>query len=72
MNSHSKVQKWGNSLGIRIRKSIADQLELKENSEVDITIKDKTLVISPCKKKYTLSSLLEGVTPENLHGEIDF
>ncbi|MFC1692616.1 AbrB/MazE/SpoVT family DNA-binding domain-containing protein [Candidatus Latescibacterota bacterium] len=40
MNCHSKVQKWGNSLGIRIRRSIADQLDLKENTEVDITIQD--------------------------------
>ena len=72
MNCHSKVRKWGNSLGIRIRRSLADQLNLKENSDVDITIQDKTLVITPCRKRYTLTSLLEGITPENLHDEIDF
>ena len=72
MNSHSKVQKWGNSLGIRIRKSLADQLDLKENSEVDITIKNKTLVVVPCTKRYTLSSLLGDVKTEDLHSEIDF
>ena len=72
MNCHSKVQKWGNSLGIRIRRNLADQLDLKENTEVDITIQDKTLVIAPCRKQYRLSSLLESVKPEDLHGEIDF
>ena len=72
MNCHSKVQKWGNILGIRIRRSIADQLDLKENTEVDITIQDKTLVIAPCRKQYTLSSLIEDVKPEDLHGKMDF
>ena len=67
-----KVQKWGNSPGISIRWSIADQWDLKGNTEFDITIQDNKLVIDPCRKQYTLSALLEGVKPEDLHDEMDF
>ena len=72
MNCHGKVRKWENSLGIRIQKSIADQLNLSESTEIDITIQGDRLIVSPCKKPYSLSSLLEEVTPDTLHGETDF
>lgn len=37
----SKTKKWGNSLGIRIPKSIAEELGLKEEQEVVIEIERK-------------------------------
>ncbi|MDP2982415.1 MAG: AbrB/MazE/SpoVT family DNA-binding domain-containing protein [Candidatus Latescibacter sp.] len=69
---HLKIQKWGNSLGIRIRKTTSEQLNLKENTEVLISVEGNSLVLTPIQKKKTLKDMLDGVTPENLHPEIDF
>lgn len=68
----SKVPKWGGSLAVRIPKSLADQLKLNEDSEVNIRISGGDLVISPRDSAIpTLEELLAGVTAENLHGEWD-
>ncbi len=69
MDMSSKIQKWGNSLGIRIPKSVAEKLKLTENSEVEIEHKNGTIIIFPAKKQYSLDSLLKGITKENLHKE---
>lgn len=72
MHTHTRVHKWGNSLGIHIKKSVADQIDLQENTEVSITVQDNALVITPVPRKVTLESLLSGVTPENIHAVVDF
>ena len=63
-----QVQKWGNSLGIRIPKSVAVKVGLEEGSEVDLDVQDGCLVIKP--KSAALDELLAQVTPENLHKEV--
>lgn len=60
-----KIKKWGNSLAIRIPKKQADELGLKEDSEVSIEKKGNDLVIKPKKKK--LKEMLSRVTEENKH-----
>ena len=67
-----KIQKWGNSLGIRIPKNIIDKVNLSENAEVEIESKNGTIVIFPAKKEYSLDTLLEQITKSNLHSEEDF
>ena len=67
-----KIAKWGNSLGIRIPKQIADDTQLTEGDEIEIAAVDNQIVITPCKPKYTLDWLLEGMDEENLHGEVDW
>ena len=67
-----KVQKWGNSLGIRIQKSVALQLNLAENSEVSIEVDDDCIRVTPLHGRKTLASMLEGITAENIHAEVDF
>lgn len=64
----SQVQKWGNSLDIRIPKSLALKLGLKEGSKVNLDVVDGRLVVKPMST--TLEELLPKVTPENLHKEI--
>ena len=36
----TKVQKWGNSLGLRIPKSFAEQAGVEAGSEVDLSVED--------------------------------
>jgi antitoxin MazE len=64
------VAKWGNSLGLRLTKSIVEQLGVKEGSELDLVVENGRLVIQP--RRYSLEALMEEVTPENFHGEIDW
>ncbi len=70
----AKIQKWGNSLAIRIPKSFAVQTEIEQDSIIDLSVIDGKILVEPEKKKpkYKLEELLDGVTEENLHGEIDF
>ncbi len=70
MRTH--VQRWGNSLAVRIPKSFAAELQLDHDSEVDLALVDGQLAIVPViPATYTLDELLEGVTEATLHGEVD-
>jgi antitoxin MazE len=62
----AKIQKWGNSFGVRIPKTIMEQANLSENSEVEIQHKNGAIVILPIKKKLSLKNLLEKITEKNL------
>jgi antitoxin MazE len=67
------IQKWGNSLGIRIPSQIAERIAVSQGSEVDLVVgDDHTLIIIPKKKKATLEELLARCKPENRHDEVDF
>ncbi len=67
-----KIQKWGNSLGVRIPKTVIDKVNLSENSVVEIESKNGTIVIFPAKKEYSLDVLLEQITKSNLHTDEEF
>ena len=70
----AKVQKWGNSLALRLPKVLADEAEIQFDSPVEITVRDHTIVIEPVQRRrtYDLDQLLSEVTPENCHVETDF
>ncbi|WP_066384397.1 MULTISPECIES: AbrB/MazE/SpoVT family DNA-binding domain-containing protein [unclassified Anabaena] len=66
------VAKWGNSLAIRIPQHLAKEIHLTEGVEVEIAVIDGSLVIKPkTRKRYSLNELIDAITPENVHGEID-
>lgn len=67
-----RVQKWGNSLAVRIPRAFAAQIGLLVNSDVDIFLDHGTLVVRPAPRvNFDLSELLAGVTDKNLHTEVD-
>ena len=67
-----KINKWGNSLGLRIPKLIAAEVGLEENSLVNLTIVNGSIVISPERETpLELEAMLKQVTEENLHGEVN-
>ena len=69
----TRVQKWGNSLALRIPKSFADEVGIDKESPVDLCLEDGKLIVSPVTAPLpTLSELLAGVTDQNLHQEVDF
>jgi antitoxin MazE len=63
------IQKWGNSLGIRIPRNLAKDLHFNEGSNVEILLDEDRLVIVK-KEKITLKEKLNLISPENLHHEI--
>ena len=68
---HTKIQKWGNSLGLRIPRSFAAEARVEEGSTVDLSVKNGGLLVRPLRRrKYALSELLKNVTRRNLHGEV--
>jgi len=53
------LQKWGNSLGVRVPKGVADQLDLKSGTEVEFDTAGGVLTIRPKRRrKHTLAGLL--------------
>jgi antitoxin MazE len=71
MAMKAKIQKWGNSLGVRIPKALAQEVALETDSEVDLSSRDGAIIISPIRQKtLSLRQLLSGVTEANLHHEI--
>ncbi len=68
----TKIQKWGNSLALRIPKSFAEEVNLQKETAVEVSLADGKLIITPVfKPKLTLKQLLANVTEDNLHDEID-
>ncbi len=68
----TRVQKWGNSLALRIPKVFAAEAGLREDTPVEVTLRDGEIVIQPITRTpLTLEELLRGVTDQNLHGEWD-
>jgi len=65
-----KVQKWGNSIALRIPKSFANQTSIKLGSLVDLSIDGGKLIIQPVKQdEYDLKTLVSEVKETNLHRE---
>lgn len=66
----TKVMKWGNSHGIRLPKSILEEVLLKDGDRVDISVKKGAIVISIAKPRYEIKRLLSNITEKNQHAEI--
>jgi antitoxin MazE len=68
----TRVQKWGNSLALRIPKSFAAETGLRANDAVELSVVEGTLVVRPlAPQPLTLEELLRGITDDNVPGEWD-
>lgn len=66
----AKVQKWGNSLALRLPKVLADEFRLEQGSAVELRIVGSKLVIEPNRpSQYRLEDLLKRVSRRNIHPE---
>jgi len=64
----TRVQKWGNSLAVRIPKSFAEGLDLENNGPVEMSLEEGAIVIKPAKDRaWDLDSLLAEVSDDNVH-----
>lgn len=71
MNMH--IRKWGNSAAVRIPAATLDAAGLKPDDKVEVREENGRIVIERAKVgPVTLKALVEGITPDNLHGEMDW
>ena len=67
------IQKWGNSLAVRIPMATAQKVNVKEGTPVEVVARNGAIVVLPKKRpKYRLRDLLKYCKPQHLHGETDF
>ena len=66
-----KVQKWGNSLAIRIPKIYAKEINIDQGSAITINREDNKLILEPKQKEEKLNALLSKITKENIHDEVE-
>lgn len=65
------LNKWGNSVGLRMPNSILQELDIKPGHRVSIKVESGKAIIEPVRtKEQNLMALLDLITKENLHGEI--
>jgi len=68
----TKIQKWGNSLAVRIPKPFVKEAHLAYGTPVDLSVDAGKIIIDPhAEPEYRLDDLLKGVTKENIHAEVD-
>lgn len=68
----TRVQRWGNSLAVRIPKAFALEAGLSDNTRVTLSLVNGTLLIAPLPiSDYSLDTLLAGVTDQNIHAAFD-
>ena len=72
MNVRTSIQRWGNSLALRIPKTLATQAALEENSAVELRVQGNALIIRPTRKEWRLDELVAGITARNRHRPTDW
>jgi antitoxin MazE len=68
--------KWGNSLALRVPKAFAEEVGAAEGKRAEMTVENGVLVIKVSKlkkrRRYNLEHLINGITEENRHSEVDW
>lgn len=67
----TRVQKWGNSLAVRIPKPFAEGAGLRPAAEIEISFRKGEVRLKPVRPRWSLRQLLSGVKKKNLHSEMD-
>lgn len=67
----TKIQKWGNSFGVRLPMEIINKKGLFDGASLQISEDKNNIILKyfPEKKKETLKNLLDKITPDNIHSE---
>ena len=71
----TKIQKWGNSQGLRLAKNLLADAQLAVGDEVDISVKDGLMIVTPAKRirgRYSLKDLVASIPEDYQTSEIDW
>ena len=69
---HVQLSKWGNSLGLRLPRALAQQIGVQEGQSVNVIADGGRLIIEPVTKAWRIEDLLVGMTPEAMHEAFDW
>jgi len=71
----TKIQKWGNSQGVRIAKNVLKEVRLSVGEEVNVTVQEGRILVTPLRKihgRYRLEDLVAKI-PQGYHSdEVDW
>lgn len=67
-----KIKKWGNSQGLRIPKSIIEDLGITEGEELEIFKKENKIIIEKKEKEITMKKLFKNYKDINREKELDW
>lgn len=68
----TRVSKWGNSLALRIPKSVVDDIGLADTAEVDVKVVAGSVVITPITVEPSIDELIASIDPATVHAEVDW
>lgn len=72
MATTTQLSKWGNSLGVRLPKSVAREVHLGDGDTVQVSVDNGAIVIRPSRPRHSLEELVRRITPKNRHDETDW
>ncbi|HKW16576.1 MAG TPA: AbrB/MazE/SpoVT family DNA-binding domain-containing protein [Terriglobales bacterium] len=70
--AQAQMVRWGNSLAVRIPKNVADEAQLSEGDKLVLQSEAPGNVVIKAIERPTLNQLLERITDENLHKEVNW
>ena len=66
------VQKWGNSLALRIPSAVARQIRVASGDAVELKVGSGILTIRATRPRYQLANLVAQIRPDNCHREVEW
>jgi antitoxin MazE len=71
----TKVQRWGNSQGLRLAKQVLRDAQISVGDDVDVTARDGVIVIAPARRprgKQSLQELVSRIPKDYRTSEVDW
>jgi antitoxin MazE len=69
----TSAQKWGNSVAVRVPKSIVEKAGVHPRDSFDIEVVRGNIVLKPrLRRDFRLESLVKGITKRNVHEAVEF
>jgi antitoxin MazE len=72
---HTRIQKWGNSQGLRLAKNVLEDARLGVGDEVDVAVQDGIIVVAPTKRirgRYHLEDLVAQIPADYHASEVNW
>ena len=69
----AKIQKWGNSQGLRLAKNLLEDANLGVGDEVDVSVKQGIMIVAPARRirgRYALKELVARIPEDYQASEI--
>jgi len=71
----TKVQKWGNSQGLRLSKHLLSEADIEVGDAVDVTVQEGTLVVTPIQRvrgRVELAELVREIPADYQPAEVEW